>query len=555
MQITLEPPRKRFLKRRGNDEDKNIVDEERKKRWAEEALRERRKRFQDHYNQSQIKDAAVEKSTHQDQTNDFSTQDQTRHQYLVDIEENEVEEYEAFLDDIIENAYDLPLSKKRKERPDDLFQFEKENDVPSSKTSKLEIRKQSSSQEPRTVLAEFNQLHSNVQQEYYNDPPFNNIATDIHFREQTNTHTATGVEPLNSFATDKDQNHLVLESPSEPTMLNGARNGNTAIVTIKNFHRNDVICERKGSFCNHPGNIYFQKLVKERLQKYRNSRKLDKRSVATEVVDLIRKLDPPGRFLKKHEFICGYVDIGDVKANEKTTRALRDENYLKSLAENASNRKKQNSIVLPDTNITNIDLHDKTSAMNTMNVIGKGNDQSSKDISLSQRTSTSIAKEGETPQLLEPRPSALTMPPRNEKSTLIAQEDIHEHDVLCGRGGSVGAHPGNKYFQKLVKERKQRYLNSRKLEKKSVATEVVELIQKRNPPGRFLKRDESSGFYIEITNSKANEKARQALRENAPSLRSQMEHEAREFVRSQMEHEAREIEIGERTVNTPATQD
>ena len=53
--------------------------------------------------------------------------DECRHQYLVHIEENEIEEYEAFLDDIIENAFPLPVSKKRKERTDESFQFEKEN--------------------------------------------------------------------------------------------------------------------------------------------------------------------------------------------------------------------------------------------------------------------------------------------------------------------------------------------------------------------------------------------------------------------------------------------
>lgn len=544
-QIVIKPPRKRFLKRRGNDEEKNSLDEERKKRWAEEALRERRKRFEDHY--QSVNYQSVTQGAHQ-------------RKYLVDIKEDEIEEYEAFLDDIIENANNLPVSKKRKERPDESFQFEKENYVPSTKSSMIEIRKLSSSLEHRTVLAEYNQLHCNIPSLSFTSSCKEGLATDVDFGEESNINAPTGEEPFNSFATGKDQNHQMLYSSSEPTMLSSARNGNTAIITIKNFHRNDVICDRKGSFCNHPGNIYFQKLVKERMQKYLKARKKDKRLVAAEVVDQIRKLDPPGRFLKKHDFICGYIDIGDDKANEKTIRALREENYVKSLAKNASNRKNQHSIVLPDTlvptneNTTNIDLHEETISMDSTNsIVGENGHVTT--------------KEDHTPLVLEPLPSELNIPPRdqngtslsiypNENTTLIAKEAIHDHDVLCGRGGSVGAHPGNKFFQKLIKERKQIYLNSRKLEKKSVATEVVDLVRKLDPPGRFLKRDDETGCYIEISNSKANEKTRQALRENAPSLRSQMELETRELVRNQMELEAREIEIGieKGTVNTPVIQ-
>ena len=89
-----------------------------------------------------------------------------------------------------------------------------------------------------------------------------------------------------------------------------------------------------------------------------------------------------------------------------------------------------------------------------------------------------------------------------------------------------------------------------------MATEVVDIVRKLDPPGRFLKRDDETGCYIEISNSKANEKTRQALRENAPSLRSQMDLETRELVRNQMEHEAREIEIGREKgpVNIPVIQ-
>lgn len=82
-QVIIEPPRKRFLKRRGNDEDKNILEDERKKRWAKEALRERRKRFEEHYKQSQMNESIAEISKHQDKIHDCNMQDEKderRHQ-------------------------------------------------------------------------------------------------------------------------------------------------------------------------------------------------------------------------------------------------------------------------------------------------------------------------------------------------------------------------------------------------------------------------------------------------------------------------------------------
>jgi hypothetical protein len=51
---------------------------------------------------------------------------------------------------------------------------------------------------------------------------------------------------------------------------------------------------------------------------------IQKPSVARVIVRAIRNGDPPGRFLKKDEKTGKWVDVGDKKAAEKTSQALRE---------------------------------------------------------------------------------------------------------------------------------------------------------------------------------------------------------------------------------------
>jgi len=90
-----------------------------------------------------------------------------------------------------------------------------------------------------------------------------------------------------------------------------------------------------------------------------------------------------------------------------------------------------------------------------------------------------------------------------EESTAAAntteEEDIrepHEHDVLCGRGGSINSWKGNERFRNLVEKRKRVYLTARfKREKRLIASSIVEEIQSLKPPGRFLSRNAKKGTW------------------------------------------------------------
>lgn len=101
-----------------------------------------------------------------------------------------------------------------------------------------------------------------------------------------------------------------------------------------------------------------------------------------------------------------------------------------------------------------------------------------------------------------------------------------ENDVLCGRGGSINSHKGNEQFRCLVEKRKRVYLTARfKREKRLIASSIVTEIRGMNPPGRFLARkgDKDSGYWYDIGDEKARDKTSQALRENAPSIRAEIE--------------------------------
>jgi hypothetical protein len=112
----------------------------------------------------------------------------------------------------------------------------------------------------------------------------------------------------------------------------------------------------------------------------------------------------------------------------------------------------------------------------------------------------------------------------DNQSNLIFVDEPHDHDVLCGRGGSINSHPGNERFRQLVEKRKRVYLTARfKREKRLIANSILSEIRSIDPPGRFLSRDPKSGKWHDIGDEKARDKTSQALRENAPSIRAEIE--------------------------------
>jgi hypothetical protein len=104
-----------------------------------------------------------------------------------------------------------------------------------------------------------------------------------------------------------------------------------------------------------------------------------------------------------------------------------------------------------------------------------------------------------------------SVPPGEEGTRVIT-----EKDVLCGRGGAVNAHRGNKRFRDIIDQHRRTYLASRKAMKPLMNRAVVRLI--RQEGGRFLKCD-NDGLWYEIGDFKAHEKVGQAFRQRAPEMR------------------------------------
>lgn len=120
-------------------------------------------------------------------------------------------------------------------------------------------------------------------------------------------------------------------------------------------------------------------------------------------------------------------------------------------------------------------------------------------------------------------PPSMTMPSMSKiQLSDIPTSFIHPHDVLCGRGGGTNNHNGNEKFRELVNQQKVLYLHSSKRDKPFVSRGIVRAVRAQNPPGRFLQKDEKTGFWYDIGDQKAREKTSQALREGAPEIRREI---------------------------------
>jgi len=90
-------------------------------------------------------------------------------------------------------------------------------------------------------------------------------------------------------------------------------------------------------------------------------------------------------------------------------------------------------------------------------------------------------------------------------------DDITNHDVLLGRGGGTNTQAGNKRFRAIVNAHQPMYLQARRKEKPLIARCIVEWIRLKG--GRFLKKDDASGKWVEVGDNRAEAKTSQALRE------------------------------------------
>jgi len=86
-----------------------------------------------------------------------------------------------------------------------------------------------------------------------------------------------------------------------------------------------------------------------------------------------------------------------------------------------------------------------------------------------------------------------------------------EKDVVFGRGGRANNHIGNKMYLQELKQLKAAYGKMHKSGKSNVSQRVIDAVHQNG--GRFLKQEETTGTWYEVSNQIAKKKASQALRE------------------------------------------
>jgi hypothetical protein len=117
-------------------------------------------------------------------------------------------------------------------------------------------------------------------------------------------------------------------SGSLGTNSNNINNNNTyanyPLRGVPNPHPHDVLCGRGGATNSHIGNSHWRTLVTTNKELYVTLPKRQKQLLSKSIVHAVRSQNPPGRFLQK-DFPTGlWFDVGDVRAQEKTSQALRE---------------------------------------------------------------------------------------------------------------------------------------------------------------------------------------------------------------------------------------
>lgn len=112
--------------------------------------------------------------------------------------------------------------------------------------------------------------------------------------------------------------------------------------SLGDVNTNDVLCGRGGGTNSQVGNRRFRKLVQDFQPTYLLARRKEKPLLARTIVLIIRKRG--GRFLKKDDDTGEMFEVGDIKAEAKTSQALReglDVRATKSAASSLLDKKKK----------------------------------------------------------------------------------------------------------------------------------------------------------------------------------------------------------------------
>lgn len=325
---------------------------------------------------------------------------------------------------------------------------------------------------------------------------------------------------------------------------------------------------------NHnPGNIKWRNIVEILKPEYKTASRANKAHIAMSIVKEWRRLEPPGRFLKRDDETGLWSDIGDVDARIKCSQVLRENKGTKlkldefgyscggknsapdlstvigrspealgrsSLDSHQSSTKSDSEMKphyssdhSPDSSTYtmedeapshNYGSRSRTSGVRKKYEEGPDSDAEWSDdmpaLDLSKPKSTKKVK---NKYLMsgDPIKSKKTSASKKKKKkpinkrmevTLIGDaDDPTVRDVLLGRGGGTNGHPGNTRFRDESRKLRVVYEASAREDKKQISLDLVDTVHAYG--GRFM-RKEQDGRWYEVDHESARKKCSQALREN-----------------------------------------
>jgi hypothetical protein len=122
---------------------------------------------------------------------------------------------------------------------------------------------------------------------------------------------ATPPSPFRSLLQRKGSSSVVLQ-----------QEGTTGVESVV-LRDNDVVLGRGPAICSFQGNLQYRVFVCQYKHKYWSAKKLDKQVYIGKVVEAVRSLEPPGRFLEMTGNDLKLVD-SEERIYEKISQALRD---------------------------------------------------------------------------------------------------------------------------------------------------------------------------------------------------------------------------------------
>ena len=85
-----------------------------------------------------------------------------------------------------------------------------------------------------------------------------------------------------------------------------------------------------------------------------------------------------------------------------------------------------------------------------------------------------------------------------------------QRDVILGRGKPYQDHPGNLKLANYIEEYRSAYVQADRLEKTCISWKIVQHVKSLN--GRFLKMDEESEYWVQVSDEVAREKVSHGFR-------------------------------------------